>query len=219
MRDGQGTGPNAQAFVKQIEQTRTVTTVREPAAQAMPTTPVVLVEGRSDAVVVAQLLAWRDLSEVEVVVMNGITNIERHLSLLDVEDWSTVCGLCDAGEIRFVERALARRGFDARGREALARLGFFVCDADLEDELFRALGTDEVLAAIDDLAELGRLRTLQGQPEWRGRPLEEQLRRFVGTASGRKQRLAQALGARLTPATTPQPLRDLVDHVGRLLTR
>jgi hypothetical protein len=190
-----------------------VTTAPEPA----PSRLVVLVEGRSDAAVVAPLLARYASDEVDVLVLDGITNIERQLSLLSADAWPSVCGLCDAGEVGFVERALARRGVEVRDRDDLARHGFFVCDRDLEDELIAALGADEVLDALAGLGELGRFRTFQNQPEWRDRSVEDQLHRFAGSGSGRKLRLAETLAARLTPATTPKPLAELVAHIDRVL--
>ena len=40
--------------------------------------------------------------------------------------------------------------------------------------------------------------------------MTDQLRRFAGSGSGRKARLAQALAGRLEPATVPEPLRRLL---------
>ena len=52
----------------------------------------------------------------------------------------------------------------------MERLGFYVCDADLEDELIRALGAAAVEEVIDaDLEdELESWRIFQQQPAWRG---------------------------------------------------
>jgi hypothetical protein len=179
----------------------------------------VLVEGRSDAVVVEHLLRTHGLARARVEVMDGVTNIERELTrLAGAAPRAEVCGLFDAAEERFVRRALARRGVRAEGRTDLARAGFFACDADLEDELIRALGTKVVEDAVAELGELPRLRTFQRQPEWRGRTPAAQLRRFAGAGSGRKERLAAALAQRLTPATTPAPLARLIRYVGVSVT-
>ena len=81
----------------------------------------------------------------------------------------------------------------------MERLGFFVCDSDLEDELIRALGTDAVERVVDARGVLGPLRTFQKQPEWRDRPVEEQLRRFLGTAAAARsatRALVDALDSR-----------------------
>jgi hypothetical protein len=179
----------------------------------------VLVEGRSDAVVVEHLLRTHGLERARVEVMDGVTNIERELTrLAGAAARAEVCGLFDAAEERFVRRALARRDIPTDGRAGLARAGFFACDADQEDELIRTLGTDVVEEAVAELGELPRLRTFQQQPDWRGRPHPAQLRRFAGAGSGRKERLAAALAKRLTPATTPAPLARLVRYVGVSVT-
>lgn len=139
--------------------------------------------------------------------MGGVTNIGRYLT---DHDGQPVAGLCDAGEVRFFARALRKRGHDVETRDELGRLGFFVCEGDLEDELIRALGTEGVLAVIERQGELPLLRTLQQQPAQRERTLHAQLHRFFGTKSGRKLRLAAALAAEVPLDRTPAPLRDVL---------
>jgi hypothetical protein len=81
---------------------------------------------------------------------------------------------------------------------------------DLEDELIRALGVagvERVLAAENDLA---RFRAFQNQPAQRGRAVERQLRRFMGTISGRKARYARALVFALDSHRIPRPLDHLL---------
>lgn len=166
---------------------------------------VVLVEGRSDAVVVELLARRHGLDEVaETVPMGGVTNVRQHVGRLAAgSPQRVVLGLCDAPEVRFLERVDPPLD------------GVYVCDRDLEDELIRALGIEAVLAVLADLDELSRFRTFQGQPEWRERPLHDQLRRFAGTRSGRKALLAEHLAGALAPGTTPAPLRELLDAVAR----
>ena len=180
---------------------------------------VVLVEGVSDQRAVQALARrfGRDLAAegVAVVPMGGATNIGRFLDRLgpggsDVR----LVGLCDTGEANGVRRALARAGF---GRDPvrldLERLGFFVCDADLEDELIRALGVAAVQRVIEDERELGSLRTLQQQPAQRDRTDEQQLHRFLGTRAGRKIRYAQLLVEALELSQVPAPLADLLARI------
>jgi hypothetical protein len=95
----------------------------------------------------------------------------------------------------------------------MERLGFYVCDADLEDELIRSLGADAVERVIESQGELGRFRTFQKQPAWRGRPTEQQLRRFIGTYSGRKIRTGALLVRALDLARVPRPLDGVLAHV------
>ena len=165
--------------------------------------PIVLVEGQSDVAALTTLAEHRGLAQrMRVVDMGGVTNVRRHVAQLAASDpEAVVLGLCDLRERRFMERA----------RPALAEI--FVCDRDLEDELIRALGPERALDVLAGLDELARFRTFQAQPEWRARPVTEQLRRFAGTRSGRKAVLAAALSAALTPSTTPTPLRRLLDLV------
>ena len=186
------------------------------AAEGAPVRTVVLVEGRSDVGVVQDLLGRRrDVSHVvEVVSLEGVTNFDRTLVALESESHPPrVAGLCDAREAGFLVRSLARRGRPVQDVTDLASHGFFVCDTDLEDELIRALGSDVVAEVVEEIGDGPRFAVFSNQPEWRGRPVEDQLHRFAGTRSGRKEQLARALATRLDDTTTPPPLRDLLDHV------
>jgi hypothetical protein len=165
---------------------------------------VVLVEGASDAAVV-ELLADGVGPSLEVVAMGGVTNAAHHVRrLASRRPTPAVLGLCDLRERRFLDRL----------EPALD--GVFACDTDLESELIRAVGPAGVLDVLAALGELARFRTFQGQPEWRGRPVDDQLHRFAGTRSGRKATLARALAARLGPDDVPAPLADLLATARRL---
>jgi hypothetical protein len=182
---------------------------------------VVLVEGISDKVAVEALAERRgrrlEVEGILVVPMGGASNIGRYLDRFGPRGLDAdLAGLCDAAEARDFTRALehARLG-TGLDRDRLADLGFFVCVADLEDELIRALGTTAVEAVIEEQAELASLRNLQNQPAHRGRPLEQQLRRFIGTRSGRKAEYARLLIHALDLARVPAPLDRLVDYLGQ----
>ena len=107
---------------------------------------VILVEGLSDQSALHALARrrGRDLGQegVSVVPMGGATNIGHFLTVfgphgLDVR----LAGLCDLAEEPGFRRGLQRVGLGSPlGRADLERLGFFVCAADLEDELIRSLG-------------------------------------------------------------------------------
>jgi hypothetical protein len=176
---------------------------------------VVLVEGASDQRALAALAVrrGRDLEAegVRIVAMGGVTNIGHFLhAFRELPPGIRLGGLCDAGEERVVGRQLERAGFGAGlDRPRLERLGFFVCEADLEDELVRALGVAAVERVIETQGELGAWRTFQQQPAQRGRSDERRLRRFLGTRSGRKAAYGALLVEALDLTDVPRPL-DLV---------
>ena len=73
-----------------------------------------------------------------------------------------------------------------RGTRAdLEALGFYVCDPDLEGELIRALGAAGVEEVLGRAGSSSSFRTFQKQPQWRGRPVDAQLRRFFGSSAGK----------------------------------
>jgi hypothetical protein len=91
-----------------------------------------------------------------------------------------LAGLCDAREEAELRRALDRAGFGRDlGRDDTERLGFYVCEADLEDELVRCLGAPVVEEIPAAHGKLGSFRTYQKQPAHRARTTEEQLRGFL----------------------------------------
>jgi len=92
-------------------------------------------------------------------------------------------------------------------------LGFFVCVVDLEDELIRGLGVEKVEAVVAAQGELGALRTLQKQSAQQGRTPQEQLRRFMGTRSGRKIRYGRLLVDALDLDNVPAPLDRVLARV------
>jgi len=181
-------------------------------------TTTVLLEGVSDVAAV-RAVARRldvDLSSVQLVDLGGVTNVRRVLlDIVHARPDAGLLGLCDAGEVRFVLRALDVAGLGVAHERELPSRGFFVCHADLEEELIRALGTARTVAVIEGLGLGTKLATLQQQPAWQGRPLAEQLHRFCGVASGRKELLAGALAAELKPSEVPVPLRRLAERMAR----
>ncbi len=166
---------------------------------------VVLVEGTSDRRAVETLARrrGRDLQAegVAVVPMGGYGNLPHRLrQYRDVR----VAGLYDVGEERHFLRAL---GCDDRG--ALERAGFYACTRDLEDELTRAVGPDEMERVLAEQGELRAFRTYQKQPAHRARSLEEQLHGFMWN---RKQRYAVLLVEALDLDRVPRPLDCVLTH-------
>jgi hypothetical protein len=180
---------------------------------------VVLVEGLSDGSAVETLAErrGRDLAAegVSVVPIGGAQAIRRALDLYGPPGLGlALAGLCDAGEEKSFRRGLEQAGLGTElSRDAMERLGFYVCEADLEDELIRALGAEEAEQVVEAHGDIGPFRTLQKQPEWRGRPLHDQLRRFFGSGGRRKIRYARYLVEAVELDRVPRPLDGVLRYV------
>lgn len=173
---------------------------------------VVLVEGHSDRVALEVLARRRgrdlDREGIRVLAMGGATNVGHYLDRygphgLDV----AVAGLYDSAEERFFVQGLARAGLGtglARGE--LQAHGFFVCTADLEDELIRAIGAEQVEQLVEAQGEIASFRRLQRQPALRERTLHDQLRRLMSGRSGGKLRYAGIMAEAVDLDRVPWPL-------------
>jgi hypothetical protein len=160
---------------------------------------VVLVEGITDRIAleaVASKLGCDLAAEgIEIVPIGGAQAIRRAAAQ---HEGKRLVGLCDAGEERWFRRVLG----DAA----------YVCTADLEDELIRALGPDRVEEVVASQEELETFRNFQNQPAWRGRPVEAQLRRWLQNG-GRYLRYPPLLIEALEPERIPRPLVGVLGHV------
>jgi hypothetical protein len=150
---------------------------------------VIYVEGKTDRTVVETLASrlGRDLAGegVEIVVTGGAQNI-RNVAMPQAPRH---VGLCDKNEERFFRRVLEE---------------VYVCDADIEHELIRALtpaGVERVFEQHDDLENF---RKFQRQPAQQGRPHVAQLHRFM--CSSRKTLYPPRLVAALDLDRVPPPL-------------
>jgi hypothetical protein len=153
-----------------------------------------------------------DAEGVAVVPIGGAHAIGGFLERYGTD--VRVAGLCDAGEERHFRRALERAGLGSDlTRPDMERLGFYVCDADLEDELIRSLGAEAILRVAAAQGDLGSFRTMQKQPAWQGRPVEAQLRRWMGSGGRRKIRYARLLVEALDLGDIPRPLDGVLTHV------
>ncbi|MFG2172568.1 TOPRIM nucleotidyl transferase/hydrolase domain-containing protein [Streptomyces niveus] len=176
-------------------------------AAALPVRAVVLLEGPSDAAAVGALAAsrGRDLAAEGVCVlpMGGAMSVGRFAGLLGPSGLGLrLTGLCDEGERPYYTRGWERAG--AAGH------GFFVCAADLEDELIRALGVTRVAELVRAEGDTRPLRTFLRQPAQQGRTSQQQLRRFFGTKKGRKIHYGRVLVEALDPDRVPAPLDGLM---------
>jgi hypothetical protein len=183
---------------------------------------VVLVEGVSDQVAL-DALAKRfgrnlEAERVSIVPMGGASAVGDFLHELMGSGGheGRLAGLCDEAEVGDFRRGMERAGLGSRlSRSDMEELGFYVCVADLEDELIRSLGVASVEKVIESQGELGLFRTFQNQPAWRGRAIESQLRRFVGVKAGRKIRYGRLLVDALELSRVPRPLECVLAHTAR----
>jgi hypothetical protein len=180
---------------------------------------VVLVEGRSDQFALERLAERRGRNlaaeRILVVPTGGATSIGPFVHALGPRGTGVrLAGLCDAGEEPYIRRSLERAGVGSDlDRAEMEALGFFVCVADLEQELIRALGVEAVIGVLAADGELGPFRTFQRQPAQRERSTDAQLRRFMGTRAGRKHRYAVLLVDALDLARAPRPLDGVLASV------
>ncbi|WP_328770923.1 TOPRIM nucleotidyl transferase/hydrolase domain-containing protein [Streptomyces sp. NBC_00286] len=179
-------------------------------AERLPVRAAVLLEGPSDVAAVDALAAsrGRDLAAEGICVlpMGGAMSVGRFAGLLGPPGLNlNLTGLCDERERSYYARGLERAG--------AAHHQFFVCTADLEDELIRALGVPRVEALIQSEGDWRPLQTLRQQPAQQDRPPHQQLRRFLGTKKGRKIHYGRILVEALDPDQVPAPLEGLLASV------
>jgi hypothetical protein len=192
---------------------------------------VVLVEGLSDRSAIEALAERRGRSlndeGIAVIAIGGASNIARFVGRfgppgLDLR----IAGLYDQAEVGYFRRGLERSGLlpryqesrselerSAASRVEMEALGFYMCVADLEDELIRALPIETIEAIIEAEGDLGAFRALQQQPAHQDRSAEQQLHRFLGTRSGRKIRYGRLLVEALDLDRIPRPLDGVLAHV------
>ncbi len=176
---------------------------------------VVLVEGDSDAAAVSTIAARVGTAHalgLQVVSANGVTNYRRLIARIRIDHPTCrIVGVYDEPEERVVGRALESVGPGSPvGRADLERLGFHACVADLEDEFIRAMGVERVEQVVAEQGEIDAFRIMQRQPAQRGRPVDQQLRRFMGTKATRKIRYGHLLASAVDLDACPRPLRLVV---------
>jgi hypothetical protein len=177
---------------------------------------VVLVEGVSDRAALEALAARYDLDlaaeHVAVVPIGGAHAIGAALERFGPRGLGLkLAGLCDGPEERHFRRALERSGLGSElTREDMERLGFFVCEVNLEDELVRAVGLAAVEEIVEAQGDLRSFRTYQKQPAHRDETMHEQLWGFMWN---RKLRYVTLLVEALDLERVPRPLDELLAHV------
>lgn len=177
---------------------------------------VILVEGVSDRRAIEALarLQNRDLAaeQLAIIPIAGATNIGRFLDLLGPEGHDvTLAGLCDEAEEADFRAAFRASGVGADPDRATKESpGLFVCVADLEEELIRALGATAMVSLIKSQGQLRRFRSFQNQPAQRHKTIEAQLWRWLGN---HKIRYAPLMVEALDIEDVPQPLLGVLASV------
>jgi hypothetical protein len=186
-------------------------------AEAFFARAVILVEGPSDQIVLEALAERQgrnlDAEGVSIVPMGGVTAARAFLQLYGPTGFKLkVAGLCDENEERNFFGALEHVGLGTSlTRQTMEPLGFFVCVKDLEEELIRVLGTQDVEQIIDHNGDLATFQSFQQQPDQQQRPLDEQLRRFI--SGRRKVEYAPLLADALDLTNVPAPLAGVLAAV------
>ena len=176
---------------------------------------VVLVEGPSDAAAL-QVLAERldedlDAEGVAIVAMDGYGNLGRFLERYGPAGGDVrLAGLYDAPEERHFARGLARAGFGSGlTRADLEQRGFYACEANLEEELTRALGPKAMEELLEAQGELRAFRTYQKQPAHRQEAIDAQLSGFLWN---RKLEYGALIVSALDLDQIPRPLIQVLAH-------
>ncbi|MER8158264.1 TOPRIM nucleotidyl transferase/hydrolase domain-containing protein [Streptomyces sp. NPDC094472] len=191
-------------------------------AARLPVRAVVLLEGPSDVAAVSALATSRGRNlaaeGVCLLSMGGAMSVGRFARLLGPSGLGLrLAGLCDEAERGYYARGLEQAGAaqpnaaqPSAAQPNATQQRIFVCAADLEDELIRALGVNRVEELVRAEGDLRALQTFLRQPAQRGRTSQQQLRRFLGTKKGRKIHYGRVLVEALDPDRIPAPLDDLL---------
>lgn len=178
---------------------------------------IVLVEGISDQIAIETLSQrlGRTVAEHRVVVVpiGGAHAFKHFVPRFAGTPGVRLCGLCDRAESGFYAQALLEHGLiAATGDTDLERAGFYVCDADLEDELIRSIDDADIEAVLAAEGDLGAFSTLQKQPGWRDQPFRAQLHRWLRSGARRNMRYARLLVLEAGLDRMPRPLLALAER-------
>ncbi len=185
-------------------------------AEAFFARKAILVEGVSDQYAIDALAARkgrnRDAAGVSIVVMAGGGGIKAYLPLLGPKGLGVkLAGLCDVSDEARWSKALGNNGFGkGLDRAAMTKVGFFVCDKDLEDVLITALGTAQTLHIIDGQGDKAAFEAFANEPTHSGKSLHDQLHDFI---HGRNVTYAALLVDALDLAKVPAPLEGVVNEI------
>jgi predicted ATP-dependent endonuclease of OLD family len=172
------------------------------------------VEGPSDRLAILSLAKKNNLSldslGVSVIALNGAGILTWFLKLFGPTGFQLpVCGICDLDHLSQWSKVLENLGLGkSLSRSEMEKIGFFVCDRDMEDELVKALGDAAVLQAIDENGDTQDWNVFCQQPNNKTLARAAQIRAFL--AAKRKVIYAPILVSKLS-ATVPRPLQQVLD--------
>ena len=154
-------------------------------AEAFFAQGVILVEGDSDKFAleaVAEKVGRNlDGEGITIVSLEGGGGLGTFLGMLGPRGFSLkLAGLCDqdsqSGWIKKLDEAGVGSVLD---RAAMERVGFYVCESDLEDELLRALGVDEALEIVQERGDRAAFDFYSQEPRHSDLDTHDQLLGFL----------------------------------------
>jgi predicted ATPase len=180
-------------------------------AEAFFAESVILVEGESDLITVRALAErlGRDLDAegVSVISLEGAGSFSSFLELLGPDGLQLrLRGLCDFDHAASWRATLERAGIPTADLDEMNSAGFFICERDLEDEMFATLGASAVEDALRTASLGSRFDQFAAQPSQTGNR-SEQLQRFL---TKNKVKSAPALVDALALDNLPRPLEGLL---------
>ena len=182
-------------------------------AEAYFAETVILLEGHSDLLAIRVLARALDVDldarGISLLSLDGAGSVVHYLSLFGPAGLGlTLRGLCDADHEETWRTRLQDAGIEVTDRAAMNAVGFQVADADLEEELIGALGTQRVSELIEKENADQAFANFTQQGAIARLSLAEQQHDFLHKQS---VRWAPVLADDLSVEDIPQPIRDLLE--------
>jgi hypothetical protein len=176
---------------------------------------VVFVEGFSDLLAVRACASTLDIDldarGVSLISLEGADILQHYLSLLGPSGLNVrMRGLCDLDKEARWTALLTVAGISINSRSDLNAAGFHVAEADLEEELVKALGITDTERVISEAGLTNRLEGFEKQPTNAGLSREDLLTAFAGTL---KIKLAPLLASEIPASDIPGPIKALLEGI------
>jgi predicted ATPase len=185
-------------------------------AEALFARKAILVEGISDHYAIEALATRKakniDAAGVSIVVLAGASSINNYLALLGPKGLRVrLAGLADVSDEARWSKALEANGLGANlDRAGMAKIGFHICDPDLEGVLIAALGNARTIQVIHDQGDNAAFERFCKQPAHSGKSLQQQLHDFI---HGRNVEYAMPLVDALDLTKVPAPLEGVLNEI------